>query len=553
MHGFMVVDSPKKPMQHGVPADEKRLNSQATTPARVRSVSALCAALAATSFVFSVAVPASHASSHREAPLISEDPAADATDLYAFRTPQNASDGGVLPNSLIIIANYWPMQEPGSGPNWPRFSDGVLYEIKIDNDGDAIEDITYQFRFRTEYLKPDSVLLASAPVAARDAAALQVRQRYTVTRLERGGAALTLLRDQLTPPVYAGTYTLGAAAAYEALAQTTVYPLGGDVSNNGRVFAGQRDDAFYADLGSVFDLLRARCQATPNSPAGCGSSGTVRGVDFLAGYNVHTIAIQVPITRLLRSNASVSGKDQVLGIWTTASRPRVTIRRAPPLTAATRIKTQDATGSWVQVSRLGLPLVNELLVPLAYKDTFNTLAPSQDALLFASPDGNSMLSSPEVAGLLQRLYGIAVPPAGRTDLNDLLQFHIAPGGTGSALSPFRGKEHGLALADILRIDVSTPAASDLVSNRLGALGVVGGTSDPSIGFPNGRRPQDDVIDIVQRVLGGTLRGVSAANSLGDGVDGNDKPFLTQFPYLSTPWSGSEVNTSTPYRQLHTAP
>ena len=495
----------------------------------------------------------SRASSHREAPLISEDPAADATDLYVFRTPQSASDGSVVPNSLVILANYWPLQEPGSGPNWPRFSDGVLYEIKIDNDGDAVEDITYQFRFRTEYLKSDSVLLASAPVAARDAAALQVRQRYTVTRVERGGATSTLLRDQLTPPVYAGTYTLGSAAAYEALAQTAVYPLGGDVSYQGRVFAGQRDDAFYADLGSLFDLLRVRCQASPNAAAGCGVGGTVRGTDFIAGYNVHTLALQVPVTRLLRANAGVTGKDQILGIWTTASRPRVTIRRAPPLTAATRVKTQDATGPWVQVSRLGLPLVNELLVPLAYKDTFNALPPSQDALLFASPQGVPMLSNPEIAGLLQTLYGIGVPAAGRTDLSDLLQFQITPNGSGSPLSPFRGKDYALTLADILRIDVSAPAPNDLVSNRLGALGVLGGTSDLSLGFPNGRRPQDDVVDILQRVFGGALRGVSAASSLGDGVDGNDKPFATQFPYAATPWSGSEVNTGAPYRQLHTAP
>lgn len=528
------------------------MSSQHLLLSRCGLLTVLCPALLASGLMLCAEPRPSGASSHRDAPLISEDPAADASDLYVFRAPQSATDAGVVPNSLVILANYWPMQEPGAGPNWPRFSDGVLYEIKIDNDGDAVEDITYQFRFRTEYLKPDSGFLASAPVSARDAAALQVRQRYTVTRLDRTGGVTTLLRDQPTPPVYAGTYTLGSAAAYEALAQTTVYPLGGDVSFYGRVFAGQRDDAFFADLGSVFDLLRVRCQASPNAPAGCGSAGTVRGADFLGGYNVHTIALQIPVNRLLRSSAGVSGKDQVLGIWTTASRPRVTIRRTPPLTSASRTKTQDATGPWVQVSRLGLPLINELLVPLAYKDTFNALAPSQDALLFASAQGGAILNSPEVASLLQQLYGIAVPASGRTDLGELLQFHIAPTGSGSPLSPFRGKDYSLPLADILRIDVSTAAPNDLVSNRLGALGVLGGTSDLSVGFPNGRRPHDDVVDIMERILGGTLRGVSAANNLGDGVDGNDKPFPTQFPFVSTPWSGSEVNTGTPYRQLHTA-
>lgn len=497
--------------------------------------------------------PSALASSHRDAPLLSEDPAADATDLYAFRTPQNATDLALAPNSLVIIANYWPLEEPGGGPNWPRFSDGVLYEIKVDNTGDAIEDITYQFRFRTEYLKPESILLASDPVAARDAAALQVRQRYSVTRVERDGATTVLLRDQLTPPVYAGTYTFGSAAAYEALAQTSVYPLGGDLSANGRVFAGQRDDPFYADLGSLFDLLRIRCQAAPNTAAGCGGGGAVRGVDYIAGYNVHTIALQVPITQLVRRNAAASGRDVMLGIWTTASRPRVTIRRVPPLIASEQVRTQDATGPWVQVSRLGLPLINELLVPLAAKDYYNSMAPAQDALFFGSTRGAAALTSPEIAGLLQRLYGVNAPSSGRTDLSELVQFQVDPGATGTPLPPFRGKSYSLAPADILRIDTSLPAAADFSSNRLGGLGVAGGTTDSSVGFPNGRRLQDDVVDIAERILGGALRSVAAANTLGDGVDSNDKPFSTQFPYVSTPWSGSEVNTGTQYRQLHTPP
>lgn len=493
------------------------------------------------------------ASSHRDAPLIAEDPAADATDLYAFRTPLAATDLGIAPASLVIIANYWPLQEPGGGPNWPRFSDGVLYEIKIDNTGDAIEDITYQFRFRTEYLKRDSGLLASDPVTASDAAALQVRQRYSVTRVERNGSTTVLLRDQLTPPVYAGSYTLGSASAYEALAQTTVYPLGGNVSTNGRVFVGQRDDPFYADLGSLFDLLRVRCQATPNAAAGCGGGGAVRGVDYVAGYNVHTIALQIPVIQLLRTNAASTGRDVVLGIWTTASRPRVTIRRVPPLIAAEQVSPQDATGPWVQISRLGLPLINELLMPLASKDYYSSMAPAQDAVFFSSPRGSTALSNPEIASLLGRFYGLAVPAAGRTDLADLLRFQVEPGGPGTPLQPFRGKTYSLAAADVLRIDTSLPAPADFSSNRLGALGVAAGTADTSVGFPNGRRLQDDVVDIAERILGGALRGVATASTLGDAVDSNDKPFSTQFPYVPTPWSGSEVNTGTQYRYLHTPP
>lgn len=502
---------------------------------------------AAAALCWTMGVPDASASSHREAPLIAEDPAADATDLYAFRTPSSATDGSIVPNSVVILANYWPLEEPGGGPNWPRFSDGVLYEIKIDNDGDAVEDISYQFRFRTEYLNSNSFLLANNQVTSRSAAALQVRQRYTVTRVDKNGTATVLLRDELTPPVYAGTFTMGTAAAYEAMAQTAVYPLGGDASSHGRVFAGQRDDPFFADLGGVFDLVRIRCQNTPNSAVGCGGGGAVRGVDYVAGYNVHTLALQIPIPRLYRTNATAAGKDQVIGIWTTASRPRVTIRRAPPLTAATRVKTQDASGAWVQVSRLGLPLINELIVPLGLKDYFNSMPPSQDELVFNSPQGSTMLTDPELARALNTLYGLAVPAAGRDDLTDLVQFSIDPGKTGTPLGPFKGKSYSFVKADILRLDMSVQAPADLVTNRLGALGA----GDNNWGFPNGRRPHDDVVDIAERVVGGVLRGVTGAAGLGDGVDTNDRPFPTAFPYVPTPWSGSEVNSGGEYRYLHT--
>lgn len=498
-----------------------------------------------------------YASSHREAPLISEDPAADGTDLYAFRSPANETNVRVA-NSLTIIANYWPLEEPGGGPNFPRFSDGVLYEIKIDNDGDAVEDITYQFRFRTEYLNPGSFLLASGgPINAADHTKLQVRQRYTVTRLDKGGGSTVLLQDQLTPPAYAGDFTMGDATQYETLAGTTVYPLGGDVATNGQVFAGQRDDPFFVDLGAVFDLVRIRCSATgggANSVNGCAgqAAANVKGVDYVGGYNVHTLALQVPISKLLKA-APTTGKDQVLGIWTTASRQRVTIRRAPPLTAATRVKTQDSMGPWVQVSRLGLPLINEVIVPVGLKDYFNSMPPSSDAAVFTAQP--ALLNNPELATAMKQLYGIATPAAGRTDILEIVQFGIRTSATGNYVAPFVGPNYtAFAPADILRVDVSVPAPADLSTNPLGAASQLGTVTDTNLGFPNGRRLHDDVVDIMEKVVGGALRGTDVS-ALTDGVNGNDYPggFMSRFPFVNTPWSGSRVNTTAaPFPYLHTA-
>ena len=499
---------------------------------------------------------AARASSHREAPLIAEDPAADATDLYAFRSPTNETNVTVS-GALNIIANYWPLEEPGGGPNWPRFSDGVLYEIKIDNDGDAIEDITYQFRFRTEYLNSGSFLLAAGPISSTSDAKLQVRQRYTVTRIDKGGAQTVLLQDQLTPPVYAGNFTMGDETVYEALARTAIYPLGGDASNNGQVFAGQRDDPFFVDLGAVFDLVRIRCSTAndANSAAGCaGQAGKVKGVDTVGGYNVHSLALQIPIAKLLKSSAT-PGKDQVLGIWTTASRQRVTIRRAPPLTAATKVKTQDTAGPWVQVSRLGLPLINEVIVPLALKDYYNSLPPSQDAAVFSSPQGAPLLTDPELAKAMKALYNISTPAAGRTDILEIVQFGIRTSATGSYIAPFVGPTYAnFAPADILRVDVSVPPPADLSTNPLGAASQLGTVTDTNLGFPNGRRLHDDVVDIMEKVVGGALRSTDTS-ALTDGVSKNDYPggFQTSFPFLNTPWSGSRVNTNVaPFPYLHTA-
>lgn len=525
-----------------------------------QSLSGVLAALGAVA-ALSTGAETAVASSHREAPLIAEDPAADATDLYVFRTPQNATDVAVVPNSLVMVANYWPLEEPGGGPNFPRFSDNVLYEIKIDNNGDAVEDITYQFRFKTQYAQPGSFLFAAGPVAAKDSATLQVRQTYTVTRIVSGQAAEVLLQDQLTPPVYSGSFTMGNQATYDALVDTTVYPLKNDATGEGRVFAGQRDDPFFVDLGAIFDLVRIRCQATPNLAAGCagGVPGPVKGVDYVAGYNVHSIVLQVPISKLTstKTTPTASAKESVLGVWTSASRPRVTIRRAPAITTlgttGPRVKVADHMGPWVQVSRLGIPLINEVIIPVGLKDYFNSTQPSNDALVFGSPQGGQLLTNPELAQALKALYNLPVPMAGRTDFVELVQFQVDPGATGTGVGPFKGKAYGLTPADILRIDVALAAPTTFVVNPAGALGVVGGTIDPSVGFPNGRRLQDDIVDIEEKVMAGVLRGSPMTGIVTDAVDANDRPFALKFPYVPSPWSGSEVNPiGGPYQYLHTA-
>lgn len=482
------------------------------------------------------------ASSHREAPMISDDPSADSTDFYMFRSPTTDTAAA---NTVTFVANYWPMQEPGGGPNWVRFGDNVLYEIKIDNDGDAKEDITYQFRFTTNFKKgTTSFLFAGGPVA--NLTDPNVVQTYTVTRIDKTGTSV-VASNATVPPPYMGTFTNGNLAAYTTLSNGAIANLNG----GGKVFAGQRDDPFYADLGGIFDLVRIRCNAAnnPNTAAGCGGTANVKGVDFLGGYNVHSIVLQVPIN-LLTSDGSMTptGKPAIIGSWTTASRKRVSIRRAPPAAAALGgVKVQDEYGPWVQVSRLGLPLINEVIVPVGLKDYYNTTPPSNDGPLFTSTTGGPLLTNPELAQALKALYGINIPAAGRDDIVDLVQFHIALSSGGAAVGPFKGKTYALAPADILRVDLSVAAPADQTTNRLGAVGVVGGATDANVGFPNGRRLHDDVVDILERVVGGgILRGFAATapnNALSDAIDANDRTFLTTFPYVPAPWSGSEVGNN----------
>ncbi len=428
------------------------------------------------------------ASSHREAPLISQDPLADNTDVYAFVSPAN-------PDRVTLIANFIPFEAPYGGPNFFKFDDNVLYEIKIDNNGDAVEDITFQFRFRTEVRNPNTFLYNTGTITSLDSPAFNVRQFYTLTRFDgpRHNRGTVLAQDVPTPPVNVG---LRSTPNYDALADAAIRQLPGGI----QVFAGQRDDPFFVDL-NVFDLLAVPPADTNNT-------------DSLAGFNVHTIAIEVPIAMLSNTGtrpSSPTDRNAVVGVWSTTSRPSVTMRGGGQ---------EKGNSNFVQVSRLGQPLVNEVVIPRGSKDLFNSLEPAQDAA--ALP----FVLDPEVPKLLSALFGIQSPPAPRTDLVTIFLTGI----------PGLNHRDGDAASEMLRLNMAIPPSPNPL-----ALGVLAG--DPA-GFPNGRRPIDDVVDIALRVMAGATpltpnfnNGINA--QLGDGVFSNDKPFPIKFPYIASPHAGNQ--------------
>jgi Domain of unknown function (DUF4331) len=461
------------------------------------------------------------ASSHREAPLIVADPLADNTDTYAFRSTEPGRDGFVT-----LIANWIPFEEPSGGPHFYKFDDTVLYEIYIDNTGDGVQDVTYQFRFKTNFKNPDSVLGMTAPnqavagtggieplITSLDDPDYNEPQTYTVTRIERGNGAhpTVIASGLLTPPNNVGERT---TPNYEtALAQPAIYSL----PNGGKVFAGQRDEGFYIDVGAAFDTLKFK------------SIAATGGVDSTAGFNVNTIAIEVPIKELTRSGAVPSGTtadDAVIGVWAAASRQKITVLRSNP----DNTDNDDVNaGPFQQVSRLGSPLVNELIVPLKLKDRFNASSPANDSQ-FAP-----FVVNPQLAQLMSAVFGITVPAAPRNDL-------VAIFATGIPVNNVTGPNFTTFLSDgrpheMIRLNVAIPPTTS--PSRLGLLG------GDVAGFPNGRRVFDDVVDIALRaVAGGTpftpATNIAPNNTLGDGVANNDVPFLTRFPYLATPHSGNST-------------
>jgi hypothetical protein len=446
-------------------------------------------------------------SSHREAPEISKDPVADSTDVYAFVSPDK-------PDTVTLIANYIPLQGPAAGPNFYEFGDDVLYEIHIDNNGDGQPDISYQFRFSTQVADPGTFLYNVGPIESLTSTNWNRRQSYSVARNGR-----VLASNLACPPCNIGPLS---TPDYASLAAAAVHGLSGGSS----VFAGQRADAFYVDLGAIFDLGDLRPFENLHAQYGLNAfSGPAAGVNAVNHLNVHSIAIQVPISALTRSG------HPSIGVWTTASRQRVSLWDADNGETVT-------SGPFRQVSRLGNPLVNEVLIPLGKKDQWNSLPPADDKR-FAS-----YVTQPGLAGLLPALYpGVfpnlaALSSAGtaRADLEAILLTGI-PAGIIPGFQNFTGD----VLADMLRLNTSippTPAAKQSI------YGLLGGDAG---GFPNGRRVTDDVVSIELRAVAGVTYALvdksfspdAAASKLTDGLTpaSVSAPPLSQFPYLGTPYSG----------------
>jgi hypothetical protein len=471
-------------------------------------------------------------SSHREAPEISKDPVADSTDLYAFVSPNN-------PDNVTIIANYLPLQLPAGGPNFFEFGDDVLYEIHVANSGQPTADITYRFRFSTEVQNSGTFLYNTGPITAIDSPTFNRRQYYSVSRVE--GGKETVLATQLPcPPCNIGPHSI---PSYGPIAAQAIQAL----PSGERVFAGQRADGFYVDLGSVFDLadLRPFQKLFAFPPNGAAAAG----VNALAGINVHSIAIEVPIAMLTSNGSrptSVSDPTAVLGIWTSASRQKVRLIGAQP-------GQQMDTGPFVQVSRLGNPLVNEVIIPLGEKDRWNALPPSADSQFLG------YVQHPELAGLLPVLYpgvflNLAAYRGARADLVAVLLTGL-PSGVVPGFQNFTGP----AYADMLRLNVAVPPTPTSSASVLGLLG------GDAAGFPNGRRVFDDVTTIELRAVAGvTLPLVdpsftpdAAAGVIYDvtkdtsvaSLQSIGETYLEDFPYLGLPWDGFDNPSATPMPNL----
>ena len=439
-----------------------------------------------------VAIPAAQASNHRSAPLIRADPVADCTDVYAFGSPDK-------PDAVTLIANWIPLEQPAGAPYYYNFGDDVLYEIKVDNNGDAKPEVTYQFTFKTAITNPNTFLYNTGPITSLTDPNWNLRQSMNVAMVDAGGKSTTLGSDLPTPPNNIGPKS---TPNYAALAAAAVSPLAGGQT----VFAGPRADPFFVDLGSIFDLLTIR--KLPGNAGG--------GVDFLNGFNVHSIVIQVPINQLTANNSTPTDpKDPnaVIGVWATASRRSMRVLNPG--------KSATSSGDWVQVVRLGSPLVNEAVIATGKKDLFNASQPSDDAQFL------TFVTDPEPARLLNALYGIKVPPPPRDDL-----VAVFLTGVKGLTMPANVKP-----AEMLRLNVAVPP-----TGKPDRMGVLGGDIQ---GYPNGRRLNDDVVDISLQALAGAAYPLfhpdftpdPLASKLGDGVDGPAAPPMATFPYVALPYQG----------------
>ena len=472
------------------------------------------------------------ASSHREAPLIAADPAVDNTDVYAFSSPEN-------PDNVAFVANWIPFEEPNGGPNFYPWSDDAEYLINIDNDGDAVADLIYRWRFTTEDLRStDTFLYNNGPVDSLDDENLLFRQSFTLDLSTDGGATYGApISEGPVAPSYTGPASMGSSQDYVDNLRT---PAITDVAGGGRTLSTQAEDSFFLDL-RIFDLLY-------------GGDLSETGQDTLAGYNVNSIVLELPKTEVaIDKNAT---DNPVIGVWSTTTRP--TMRNA------------DGTGAegsgFTQVSRLGQPLVNEVVVPTGLKDAFNSISPDMDA---AAADGAVVdrVLNPEVPALIEGIYGIPAPAGPRYDIFEVFLTGVVTtdtdgGGADRGVdvdgdpateNPINVDLNSQVLnagadpaafqpSEMLRLNMSITGPTDLNMQPLpeaSRLGVIGGDIQ---GFPNGRRLADDIVDIEILALEGIYDASNpgdrqaAFDALqgGDGVNSNDNAFSGTFPYIAGP-------------------
>jgi hypothetical protein len=470
---------------------------------RWRVGAAVAAAAITAASVYLLGPSGATASSHREAPLVAADPTVDNTDLYAFASPER-------PGYVTFIANWIPFEEPNGGPNFYPFATDARYNIYVDSNGDAKPDAIFRWTFSNVDNRGGSTFLYNTgPVNSITDPSLKFRQTYTLQTSFNGAPFVTRITGAPVAPSRVGPASM---PNYQALRDQAVitYPGGW------KGFAGQADDPFFLDL-RVFDLLY-------------GGNLSEVGQDTLAGYNVNSIALQVPFTDVAL-NADPK-RNPVIGVWSTTERRSV---RAPD---------GSSSGDWVQVSRLGNPLVNEAVVPAGLKDAFNALSPDKDATI---PALVARVTDPEVPHLIQSIYGVPAPATPRNDLVEIFLTGIttrsgplSPGpikaDLNSQLNNADVDPHRFQPSEMLRLNLSTPVTAS--PNRLGVLG------GDLQGFPNGRRLTDDVVDISLQAFEGAAQTGTLVDALaaGDKVDANDQPFTGTFPYLALPNVGA-VNGS----------
>jgi hypothetical protein len=445
------------------------------------------------------------ASSHREAPLIAADPYVDNTDVYAFVSPDK-------PDTVTFVANWFGLQEPNGGPTFYPWATDAHYDINIDADGDAKPDTTYRYEFFTDNKRQkDTFLYANGPVTSLDDENLLFRQYWRLTKIHKGKETL-IAKGQAAPS------NSGAASVpdYAPLRKQATVPVG----KGGQTYVGQSEDPFFLDL-RVFDLLY-------------GGDLSETGQDTLAGFNVNAIALQVPISEVA---LNYDGKrNPVIGVWSD------TERRSLKLSPG----AAKPSGDFVQVSRLGNPLVNEVVLPVSLKDAFNGLTPDKDATI---PAVVKRVTSPEVPKLVQSIYGIPAPAEPRNDLVEIFLTGIAKNAPtlDGKPAPIQADLNSQVLnkdvnpkkfqpSEMLRLNPAVPPSAN--PNRLGVL------AGDLQGFPNGRRLADDVVDITVQAAEGAAQSGKLVEALaaGDGVDANDKKFKSAFPYIALP-NNNSVNTA----------